>query len=109
MASNGRARFVHNLLVRHGAGAGDFLLGHARCLYIVFALLESVPQHETQHGLGGASSQLEEAFPCLLPGFDTGLSLYSAFRDFAPVAEVSPTLARSSRQARCSARAARAS
>jgi hypothetical protein len=43
MANNSRARFVHYLLVRHGAGAGNFLLGHARGLYIVFALLESVP------------------------------------------------------------------
>jgi hypothetical protein len=43
MAGNSRARFGHHLLVRHGAGAGDFRLGYARCLYIVFALLESVP------------------------------------------------------------------
>ena len=38
MAGNGRARFVHDLLVRHGAGAGDFLLGHARCLHLAIGL-----------------------------------------------------------------------
>lgn len=54
MAGNSRARFVHDLLVRHSAGADDFCLSHARCLYIVFALLESVPKHETQHGFRGA-------------------------------------------------------
>jgi hypothetical protein len=54
MAGNGRARVVHYLLVRHGAGAGDFGLGHARGLYIVVALLESVPKHKAQHGLRGA-------------------------------------------------------
>jgi hypothetical protein len=43
MAGNSRARFVHYLLVRHGAGVDDFRLGHARRLDIVFALLESVP------------------------------------------------------------------
>ena len=55
MVGNGRARFVHDFLMRHGAGARDFSLGHARCQYIVFALLESVPKHESEHGLGGAS------------------------------------------------------
>ena len=54
MAGNSCARFVHYLLVRHGAGPGDFRLGHARRLYIVLALLEPVPQYESQHGLEGA-------------------------------------------------------
>ena len=54
MTGNGCARFVHDLLVRNGTGARDLLLGRSRCLYVVFALIESVPQHETQHGLRGA-------------------------------------------------------
>lgn len=55
MTGNCRARFVHYLLMWHGSRAGEFCLRSMRCMHIVFALLESVPQHEAQHGLRRAS------------------------------------------------------